>query len=84
MEIEVEIVDYYACILLGKNEISLIYQTERAVSDHWRTKQGEISYFLNGVSVSRSSLPDSITAEIIAELVATASIVERRSDWKVV
>lgn len=84
MEIEVEIVDYCACIRLGKNEVTLTYRTEREVSDNWGTKQSEISYFLNGTSVCREKLPRAVTAEVLAELVATASIIDRRRDWKVI
>lgn len=82
MKQKIEIVDYYACVQLNRyTAFSLTYQTTRDLSDHWGTKQSEPEYYLNGRSVSREELPSTVTAEIIAELIATASIVEIHSNY---
>ena len=85
MEVEIEVTDYIATFQLpNRDEISLTYTTIRPINDNWGTTQSEPEFYLNGVSISRSQLPRAITAEIIAELIATAAISSRRSDWQIV
>lgn len=78
METKLEVVEYYAATKIGRHHLSLFYSTTRPVNDNWGTTQSEPEFFLNRLPTSRSKLHSSITAEVIAQLIATASVVERR------